>query len=48
MYPPDLFKYNVALTNINGMFSLTTIPVGIDVNTNLFNNLGELRNVSSC
>ena len=47
MYPPDLFKYNVALTDITGMFMGTRIPVGVDVNTDLFATLVELRVVSN-
>jgi hypothetical protein len=45
-YPPELFKYNTALTSISGLFAGTEIPVGVDVNTTLFANLSELRNVS--
>ena len=47
MYPPDLFKHNVALTDIMGMFIGTRIPVGVDINTDLFATLVELRNVSN-
>lgn len=46
-YPPDLFKYNINLTNITGMFTKTKIPVGVDINSNLFENLSELRVVSN-
>ena len=47
MYPPDLFKYNVALTDIPSLFYGTTIPVGVDVNTDLFYKNTLLRNVSN-
>ena len=47
MYPPDLFKHNVMLTDINGVFSGTSLPVGVDVNLDIFKNLSELRVVSN-
>ena len=45
-YPPDLFKYNTALTNISYMFYKTIIEVGVDINTDLFKNNTALTNVS--
>ena len=47
MYPPDLFKFNIELTDISNMFYNTAIPVGVDVNPDLFSKLSNLRNVSS-
>lgn len=47
MYPPDLFKFNTELTDIPNMFYNTSIPVGVDVNPDLFSKLSNLRNVSS-
>ena len=46
-YPPDLFKYNTALTNISYMFYNTIIEVGVDINTDLFKNNSALYNVSA-
>ena len=46
-YPEDLFTYNTALVNISDMFYNTIIPVGVDINSNLFSKLSELRTVSN-
>jgi hypothetical protein len=46
MYPVDLFKNNVELTNISDMFSDTNIPIGVDINSDLFINNTKLRNIS--
>ena len=46
-YPPDLFKYNVALLEIPAVFMGTEIPTGVDINIDLFANLPELRNISN-
>ena len=48
MYPPDLFKYNSALEEIPYMFAKTFIPVGVKVNSNLFANNPNLRNITGC
>lgn len=48
MYPTELFRYNTKLVSVPNMFYNTTIPVGIDVNTNLFEPLINLTNVSNC
>lgn len=48
MFPPDLLKYNINLINIPSLFNNIIIPVGVDINTNLFYNLGNLKNVSQC
>lgn len=45
-YPPDLFKYNTALEDITGMFALTEIEVGVDVNSNLFEHNPNLKIIS--
>lgn len=45
-YPPDLFKYNTALEDITGMFALTEIEVGVDVNSNLFEHNPNLKTIS--
>lgn len=47
-YPPDLLKYNVELTNFTNSFYDTTIPVGVDINSDLFSNNSKLRNISYC
>ena len=47
-YPPDLLKYNVELTNFTSGFYDTTIPVGVDINSDLFSNNSKLRNISYC
>ena len=47
-YPPDLLKYNVKLTNFTSGFYDTTIPVGVDINSDLFSNNSKLRNISYC
>ena len=47
MYPPDLFTYSIALTEISGLFMGTIIPVGVDINTGLLAALVELKNVSN-
>ena len=39
MYPPDLFKFNTELTDIPNMFYNTVIPVGVDINSDLFSTL---------
>jgi hypothetical protein len=46
MYPIDLFKNNVELINISDMFSDTNIPIGVDINSDLFINNTKLRNIS--
>lgn len=43
MYPPDLFKFNIELTDIPNMFYNTAIPVGVDVNADLFSKLSNLE-----
>lgn len=45
-YPPDLFKYNTKLEDISGMFSATIIEVGVDINSDLFSNNPNLKNIS--
>ena len=47
MYPPDLLKYNSALTDIPNLFSGTTIPVGVDINTDLFFKLPSLKVINN-
>ena len=47
MYPPDLFDYNISLTDLISIFYNTKIPVGVDVNSDLFVKLTSLRNVSN-
>ena len=47
MYPPDLFDYNTSLTDLISIFYNTKIPVGVDVNSDLFVKLTSLRNVSN-
>lgn len=46
MYPIDLFKFNTLLEDIPNMFSGTYIPVGVDINSDLFAYNGRLRNIS--
>ncbi len=46
MYPIDLFKNNIELTNISDMFADTNIPIGVDINSDLFINNTKLRNIS--
>lgn len=46
MYPIDLFKYNTQLSSVKEIFAGTNIPVGIDVNQDLFKNNTRLRDVS--
>lgn len=46
-YPPDLLKYNIALTDIPELFKNTIVPVGVDVNSNLFENNPALRIIAS-
>lgn len=46
-YPPDLFKYNIKLEDITGIFSDTEIEVGVDVNSDLFNSNVNLRIIAS-
>lgn len=46
MYPTDLFTYNVALTDIPSLFAETIIPVGVDINADLFNTNVQLKNIS--
>lgn len=48
MYPPDLLQYNTELLNVSELFVNTIIPVGVDVNADLFKRNLKLRNVSSC
>ena len=48
MYPPTLFKNNIELTSVSSMFANTKIPVGVDINEDLFINNSKLRNISSC
>ena len=45
-YPIDLFRHNVSLESIVNMFSGTNIPVGVDINSDIFAYNGALRNVS--
>lgn len=45
-YPIDLFKYNLRLEDITGIFFNTQIEVGVDVNSDLFANNTNLRIVS--
>jgi hypothetical protein len=47
MYPPDLLNYNTELINIPGLFSNTTIPIGVDINSDLFKRNLKLKNISS-
>jgi hypothetical protein len=47
MYPPDLFKYNVELTDVSSCLSETEIPAGVDINPDLFVNNLKLKNISS-
>ena len=47
MYPTDLFKYNTELLDISNMFARTRIPVGVDINSDLFINNKKLKNISS-
>ena len=46
MYPIDLFKFNTSLEDIPNMFNGTYIPVGVDINSDLFAYNGRLRNIS--
>lgn len=46
MYPVDLFKYNTQLTNVKEFFSGTKVPVGVDVNPDLFKTNPRLRDIS--
>lgn len=46
MYPVDLFKHNKGLEEVPGVFSDTTIPVGVAVNSDLFEANEELTNIS--
>jgi len=46
MYPIDLFKNNIELVNISDMFADTNIPIGVDINSDLFINNTKLRNIS--
>lgn len=48
MYPPDLLKYNVELTSVLNLFENTNIPVGVDINSDLFKRNLKLRNISGC
>ena len=47
MYPPDLFDYNTSLTDLISAFYNTKIPVGVDINSDLFAWLGLLKNITS-
>ena len=46
MFPPDLLEYNIALLEIPDLFNNIKIPVGVDVNSNIFFSLGNVNNVS--
>lgn len=48
MFPPDLFKNNSALVEIPAMFNNIQVPVGVDINEDLFFNLPNLKNISQC
>lgn len=43
LYPTDLFKYNVNLTELISTFENTHMHVGCDINPELFSSLVELR-----
>ena len=47
-YPPDLLKYNTALVDFTNGFYGTVIPVGVDINSDLFSTNTSLRNISYC
>lgn len=47
-YPPDLFKYNSKLEEVPNMFNGTSIEVGVDINSDLFSNNPNLKNISGC
>ncbi len=47
-YPPDLFKYNTSLEDISNMFADTIIEVGVDINSDLFSNNPNLKNITGC
>lgn len=44
-YPIDLFQFNIMLEEIPNMFFGTSIPVGVDVNRDLFKNNTNLKNI---
>jgi len=46
MYPPGLFEKNIELLSIPNVFANTIIPVGIDINSDLFVNNKKLKNIS--
>jgi hypothetical protein len=45
-FPPDLFKHNINLTSIVGLFTGINIEVGVDINSDLLVNNTALINIS--
>lgn len=45
-YPIDLLKYNSNCLSVKNLFSNTEISVGVDINSDLFENLLLLKNIS--
>ena len=45
-FPPDLFKHNINLTSIVGLFTGINIEVGVDINSDLLVNNTALTNIS--
>lgn len=48
MYPPGMFKYCKALTTLKDVFMTTTIPVGVDINADMFESNTLLTVISGC
>lgn len=46
MYPPNMFSYNEALSEVPELFAGTVVHVGSDVNSDLFGKNSNLSNVS--
>lgn len=46
MYPIGMFKWNISLKGVSELFSNTVIPVGVDINPDLFSTNTDLRNIS--
>lgn len=46
MYPKDLFRYNVKLQDISGIFESTVFPVGVDIPQDIFKYNTRLYNIS--